>query len=142
MLEHLREEKQDPDFSVPRLLDDEAIRKWISATLEEEIDKFLAPCLREIRSRYRRGNAQVQPQRDEMCERARNRVEFFLFKSLNQFCKRKWSRKEYETGHEDQHIVPSGRFSFGRKKEIFGRDYYPAKLFHTSSKGEQLCVPL
>jgi len=91
---------------------DKKLRKWIAETLDFEIDSFLGPCYHEIhRRKHASENAESTARR-----LARDKVEFFLYKTLTQFCTRAMSRTE-----------------FG-KRETFGRTYYPAELFHKSDK--------
>lgn len=105
-----------------KIWSEKGIKRWITKECRAEIDDFLAPCFSELRRRAdpdsRRGAIVVL--HDDLENRAREQVEFFIFKSLVHFCQSSWTLEEYAEG------------------TMFNRDYYPAKIFHQArGKGEE-----
>ncbi|CAB9498481.1 expressed unknown protein [Seminavis robusta] len=108
---------KDPNVDLgQRIWSDKKVKKWISETLQAEIDSFLEPCFSELQRR----NSNKMKNNQAVFETARQRVEFYLFKTLNNFCTKSMSRQD-----------------FG-KRTTFGRVYYPAMKFHRSEKGDKL----
>ncbi|GKY96376.1 hypothetical protein MPSEU_000597200 [Mayamaea pseudoterrestris] len=98
--------------------DEKRLKRYISEVCASDIDNFIdRGCRAFIMKTY------PVAQHKEALNRARNQVETFIFKSLQHFCQSAWSLPEYLTG-----------VSALTGQEIFGRDYYPAALFHAGSK--------
>jgi len=105
-----------------KIWSEKSIKRWITQECREEIADFLTPCFNELRRRAdpegRRGALAVL--NDDSKNRAREQVEFFIFKSLVHFCQSAWTLDEYAEG------------------KMFNRDYYPIKMFHQAKgKGEE-----
>ena len=115
----LQEEDDDSDSDEAlQHWDDKKFKKWIAAMCHDEIDAFLGlGCTQLIQTRQLPAS-----QHQESLTEARRKVEHFIFKSFLHFCQSPWSLYEYETGMD----AMTG-------EEIFGRNYYPAVLYH---KGE------
>jgi len=102
----------------PKLWSEKSIKRWISEQCRTEIDSFLQPCFRQL-DRYGDHQGRAGPGQLERQNRAREQVEFFIYKSLVHFCQSAWTLETYETG------------------KPFNRDYFPAKNFHgMKGKGE------
>ncbi|KAL3926792.1 MAG: hypothetical protein SGBAC_013335, partial [Bacillariaceae sp.] len=122
--QHRQAEDPSADFG-NKVWSDKKLKQWISRTLNAEIESFLEPCFNELqrrRSSSSRNNSSSSSSSTNNSQGgahqrvARDQVEFFLFKTLDQFCTKCMSRRE-----------------FG-KKNTFGRVYFPAKLFHESEQ--------
>jgi len=102
----------------PRMWSDKKLQKWIATECRDDMDAFLAPCYNELQKRYWRNNTTSTENAQERSlqsqkERAYQQVLFFIYKSLVLFTQ---SSMDIDT--------------FEQNKSAFGRDYYPAKLFH------------
>jgi superfamily I DNA/RNA helicase len=93
-----------------RDVEDKNVKAWIARESQGQIDEFLQDCFLEIDCRR-----SDLSKKEEAKERAREQVEFFLFKTLQRFCQQETSREHFET-------------------LIRNRDYYPAKLFHDETQ--------
>jgi superfamily I DNA/RNA helicase len=101
-----------PDLETPRpILDEKDVKAWIVKESEGRIDEFLQACFQEID--FRRSDLS---KKEEAKERAREQVEYFLFKTLQQFCQKELSREQFGNTSRDD------------------RDYYPASLFHQETQ--------
>jgi superfamily I DNA/RNA helicase len=94
------------------MLEERDVKAWISEQSKAKIDDFLQDCFLEIDCRR-----SDLSKKEEDKERAREQVEFFLFKTLQQFCKQDATRERFGTGLNNR-----------------TRDYYPAKLFHKETQ--------
>mmetsp|Transcript_15506 Transcript_15506/g.38608 ORF Transcript_15506/g.38608 Transcript_15506/m.38608 type:complete len:1261 (-) Transcript_15506:1280-5062(-) len=109
----------------PRMWSDKKLQKWIAQVCEDDIDSFTTPCYRELQRRQDssgRSSLSSQSQANWLQtqqERAHDQVLFFIYKSLVLFTQ---SSMDIDT--------------FENEKKMFGRDYYPARLFHKDKKGE------
>jgi superfamily I DNA/RNA helicase len=95
---------------------DKKIKAWISHECHQDVEDFLRSCEREL-SKRSRGRETTSNRR-----RAKEQVEFYLYKSLVHFCQSSWTYQEYTTGN-----YQSGP---RRGNSIFGVEYYPITLFH------------
>lgn len=114
--QHCQAEDPCADFG-NKVWSDKKLKQWISSTLNAEIEIFLEPCFSELQRRRNsssKNGSGSNSQGGANQRVARDQVEFYLFKTLNQFCTKCMSRQE-----------------FG-KKNTFGRVYFPAKVFHES----------
>ena len=103
---------KDPDADITnKIWSEKKVKKWIAQTLNDEIEQFLGPCRTNIESWQ---NLRAS-QKASIFRRARDRVEFFIFKTLKQFCTRSISFQQFQDSN------------------CFDRNYYPAKKFHSSS---------
>ena len=120
---------------------DKQVKKWILRCCQDEMETFLVPCFRTLAGRGHRStagssssssghhSAAANNNASSMQQRAREQVEFFLYKSLVHFCQSNWSLQEYKRG--ERYDPVTGTF----RERIFNRDYYPAKKFHTNHHG-------
>ena len=110
------ESTKNPDvITSNKIWSEKKVKNWISHTLNDEIEEFMGPCIGRIESWQ---NLSVG-QRAAIFRRSRDRVEFFIFKTLRQFCTRSISFKQFED------------------IDCFDRNYYPAKKFHTTAKSAE-----
>jgi AAA domain/UvrD-like helicase C-terminal domain len=120
------------------------VQKWINMECSAAIDKFLVPCYRELEEQSRnqqKGRGRInQAGLEERRSYALKKVQFFLYKSLRHFCQNSWTWHEYlglpEYIHYDEYR-DGACFKYCKPdKNIlpFARDYYPIKLFHTTSR--------
>ena len=120
--QHLCDQEAPSDESKPppRLWSEKRIKKFIADACHAAIDVYLQPCFAEIHrivsNRKNNNDNKRIAAREQMEQRAREQVEFFIYKSLVQFCQSNWTLEEYKEG------TP------------FGRDYYPAITFHGLDK--------
>lgn len=120
----LADHRKDDTSSAPRLWTEKKVKKWIAEVCADEVEEFLVPCYREIgrRGRSSHDGSISRSQLDQLqgCrERAYEQVLFFIFKSLILFTQSSMEIAKFE-----------------RDKKVFGRDYYPAIIFHRQGKGE------
>jgi superfamily I DNA/RNA helicase len=97
-----------------RLLNEEQLQKEIGRRSQNEIDKFLRQCYREIAGR-RLGRGTEESMR----KNAYRQVVFFIFKTLRQFCMSALTEEEWSDPRND------------RK-----RNYYPASTYHSKRDGD------
>lgn len=95
----------------PLILAEKDVKAWIVQESQGKIDEFLQNCYLEIDCRR-----SELGKKEEAKERAREQVEFFLFKTLKQFCQQETSREQF------------GRADFTK------RNYYRAQLFHQETQ--------
>jgi len=80
----------------------------------------MGPCRKELADRHQ---GTTKPGKlDSAVRRAKKLVELFVYKSLAHFCHSAWTLEEYRTGMRPGEIMCP----------FFGRDYYPAVVFHRS----------
>ena len=131
LLEDYRQSKQKDDgdgrkSSPPRMWSEKKLQKWIAQVCEDDMDSFIAPCYRELQRRQEYGGWSSSSSQSRanwlqaQKERAHEQVLFFIYKSLVLFTQ---SSMDIDTFEND--------------KKMFGRDYYPARLFHKDKKGEE-----
>jgi superfamily I DNA/RNA helicase len=94
------------------ILEEKEVKSWIVKESQGRIDEFLQDCFLEIDCRR-----SDRSKKEEAKERAREQVEFFLFKTLKQFCQQDTSRER-----------------FGVRVNNRSRDYYKARLFHEETQ--------
>ena len=93
---------------------DKQIKTWISRTCRTEIERFLRPCITVIER-----TSKNETSRQGRVSKCREQVEFFIYKTLVNFCRSEWTLEVF------------------KGKPFFGRDYYPAKLYHKAGgRGE------
>jgi superfamily I DNA/RNA helicase len=95
-----------------RIFDEKDVKAWIVQESQGRIDEFLQDCFLEIDCRR-----SELSKKEEAKERAREQVEFFLFKTLKQFCQQETSRERFGIGLNNRN-----------------RDYHPARLFHEETQ--------
>jgi superfamily I DNA/RNA helicase len=93
------------------MLEETDIKAWIVQESKGEIDMFLQDCFLKIDD----GRSDLS-RKEQAKERARAQVEFFLFKTLKQFCQREISREQFRTSTDPD------------------RNYYPAIRFHRETQ--------
>jgi superfamily I DNA/RNA helicase len=106
--------------SPPRMWSDKKLKKWIADVCGDEMDRFLTQCYLELQRRANSsGSSSTQENKlQSQKERAFEQVLFFIYKSLVLFTQSSMDIAKFQDD-----------------KKAFGRDYYPAKIFH-KNKGE------
>jgi superfamily I DNA/RNA helicase len=105
---------------------DDKLRTWLAKVCEKEIEAFLQPCIAQLSRNNSRSSNSINNMNNrfrlsmaDQKRRAKEQVVFFLHKSLMLFCQSPWTLQEY--------MPPRGI------RAPFGRDYYPAVLFHNDN---------
>lgn len=96
--------------TINQIWSEKKMKKWIALTLNNEIEEFLSPCQSKIDSWQNLSNVH----RASIYRQARDRVEFFIFKTFRQFCTRSINLREFQDA------------------SCYDRNYFPAKQFHTT----------
>jgi len=112
-----RGEEQDGIDMEAKLYTDEDIQSYIQANFGPEMDRFLQVARANIM------NFKKESQNSLLIS-AQRQVVFFIYKTLNQFCRSSESLEEFRDIH--------------RRK----RNYYPATVFHTSEDSEKRGFPM
>jgi superfamily I DNA/RNA helicase len=103
------------------VLEEKEVKAWIAQECQGKVDEFLQDCYLEIESR----RSDIR-KKEEAKERAREKAEFFLFKTLKQFCQQATSREQFGcVDFKDRNYYPAVRFhketQLGFDKVIYSR---------------------
>jgi superfamily I DNA/RNA helicase len=114
------DEEEEPWDHNPKFLKEEVLRHHIETVLGDDIEAFLQPCYRTIELRRMSINGSAE-QKDkkirEQKQNAKEQVVFYLFKTLQQLCRKSYGVEEL--------LNPTS----------WERVYYPAKKYHNERNG-------